>query len=438
MDRRSFIKSGAGGGLATAILSRNANSSTKGFAINQFIEQNPDAVFIMRSNAANKFDTDAKDRAGLELASTLFSVVKSGGTPLSRPVAIKTNTILGKAEAPYPEGYLMGAHTDPAFTGGFVKGMKAMGMSGGQFTIRDASCHMNTYEDSGYLAMAEKTGVTLRETADVNDNPEEVHWVNIPNGIIHRRLPYLLPYNTKNTYLINIAKFKSHAMGITLCCKNLQGTIANPYKGFCGGLKGIKGRCADETLNPDFIEAVMENYQRHKKHIPRWDKPGHHYDCGIGMETWVTRTLDNLSASTAKIHIVEGIYGRDGSHINGPHPPYEKDRKVLGRTKDFMSNIVMFGKNPYHIDNIGHWLGGHEPGNFGLFHIALERGLARHLDPHDIPLYIWENGRATEIDLTSLERTPLLSYYLRRDYDGQHEDIYHLCDEAFDYGPNKG
>jgi hypothetical protein len=56
-----------------------------------------------------------------------------------------------------------------------------------------------------------------------------------------------------------------------------------------------------------------------------------------------------------------------------------------------MTNIVIFGKNPYLVDNVGHWLGGHEPGNFGLFHIAMERGKLGVINPMKIPVYEWQD-----------------------------------------------
>ena len=51
----------------------------------------------------------------------------------------------------------------------------------------------------------------------------------------------------------------------------------------------------------------------------------------------------------------------------------------------------------------------------------------------DIPVYLWNNGRAKLVKLNTLKRTPLLTNYLRKNADGQNEDKYHLCDEPFDY-----
>jgi hypothetical protein len=100
-----------------------------------------------------------------------------------------------------------------------------------------------------------------------------------------------------------------------------------------------------------------------------------------------------------------------------------------------MTNILIFGKNPFLVDIIGHWLGGHEPGNFGLFHIAQDRGMCNTVNPMAIPVYLWEDGVPRLASLDDFERTPLVTPYLRRDYDGQREEEYHLVDEPFYYGP---
>jgi hypothetical protein len=55
------------------------------------------------------------------------------------------------------------------------------------------------------------------------------------------------------------------------------------------------------------------------------------------------------------------------------------------------------------------------------------------LDPRKIPLYLWEDGKVTLIRLEDLPRTPLLSHYLTKDYNGQTEKPFHLINEPYDY-----
>ena len=101
-----------------------------------------------------------------------------------------------------------------------------------------------------------------------------------------------------------------------------------------------------------------------------------------------------------------------------------------------MTNVIIFGKNPFHVDIIGHWMGGHEPGNFGFFHIAKERKLSKTINPSAIPVYIWEDGIPRLTPLDKLERFDLRTLYLQRNYNGQNESYYHLVNEPFNYGPS--
>lgn len=63
--------------------------------------------------------------------------------------------------------------------------------------------------------------------------------------------------------------------------------------------------------------------------------------------------------------------------------------------------------------------------------------MSSFLNPMDIPVYLWDNGKATLTQLTEFERTPLKTPYLRRDYNGQSESRFHLVDEYFDYSSVK-
>jgi hypothetical protein len=157
------------------------------------------------------------------------------------------------------------------------------------------------------------------------------------------------------------------------------------------------------------------------------------------MELWAHRTIDNHAASPVALHIIEGIYGRDGDFNLGPNPfgsenskdPWLKAPTRNGRAWDYMTNFVIFGKNPYLVDIVGHWLGGHEPGNFGLFHIAMERGKLKMLNPMHIPVYEWQDGVAVRRPLTGFTRTPLRTSYLHQ-YQ-RNEELWHLCNEPYDY-----
>lgn len=257
----------------------------------------------------------------------------------------------------------------------------------------------------------------------------EVIWKDVPNGEVFVRAGFLAPFNADDSWIVNIAKFKTHSMGMTLCVKNLQGISVSPLVRYC---EGVDATTAHPAAVRSHFRADLEQHidALHAAHLAqgyvRWDRPGRGATGGYGMETWAQRTCDAHSVMRPGIHIIEGVYGRNGNGFSaGPGPG--------GSAQDAMTNILIFGRDPFRVDIIGTWLAGHEPGNFGLFHIARERGLCSVLNPRDIPVYAWTDGLPTLASLQEFERTPLVCPYLRRDYSGGSEAEYHLVDEPYDY-----
>ncbi|MCE5249389.1 DUF362 domain-containing protein [bacterium] len=436
VSRRDFLKtasavSGLGlTGTLYALDSRYQDSSGF-FGVHPFIESHPEAVFIMKTTVDTKTNSDAKRLAGVDFGRSVL-IPKSesdGGIPLTYNIPIKPNlTCRGKWMKGYTTEGTMGVVTDSFFVEGIIESMKELGFSGSQFFIREVNC-FEDFAEGGYIDLGKRTGAEVRDLeAKVGEiSANNLQWMDVPEGVWFTRIPYLWPINAPDSFLINVAKFKAHGMGLTLCAKNLQGTIAHNYQEHCTSF-GSSMDMSSSHRNPNAQTDIRNNYNRHVADgIPRWDKPGNSTNAGLGMETWASRCLDNNSVTKPGIHIIEGIYGRDGNFVEGPNPQ--------GLATDYMTNIVIFGKNPFYTDIIGHWLGGHEPGNFGLFHMAIERGLAEVLDPMRIPVYEWTpDGSAKLTPLTDFERTPLLTYYIQRDYNGQTEPQWHLVNEPYDYG----
>jgi hypothetical protein len=223
------------------------------------------------------------------------------------------------------------------------------------------------------------------------------------------------PFNYPDCHLLNVSKLKAHSMGLTLCVKNLQGTTARPYIHFCEGLQ----HAIAEDFQPDALRHVEDLYAKHRREIPRWNT-----EKGGWMEMWAQRTIDSYSLIRPSIllNMIEGVYAQNGDGFaSGPGP--------RGEPEIFMTNVLIFGKDAFKVDIIGHWLGGHEPGNFGLFHLAKERGVSTALNPHNIPVYRWEDSGPKLAPLDQFARTPLTTLYLANPGEPQ----YHLCNEPFAY-----
>ncbi|MGB9594892.1 MAG: DUF362 domain-containing protein [Candidatus Poribacteria bacterium] len=445
MNRKEFIKAVSMGMLVTLfdptdIFLRRAMSVTSYFGLHPFIESHPEAVFIKRTNVLAKMDSNAKKQEGFNFADEILTLRDTPGMPLNQLIAIKPNLTCASGRSNTEEG--MGIITDPYFVEGMLEKMINLGLSADNIYMREGNWLGDSYcpndaMTSPYIGVIERTGTHLIDfptgrkifSLSLNTMQEgtEIIWRDCPNGVVFKRVGYVAPFNQPGTWLLDIAKFKCHSMGMTLCVKNIQGMCVHPYIHFCEAISTTKNYPQNVTVNfqPDFDKRTQELYSKHlSEGIPRWDKPSD----GYWMEVWAQKACDNAEISNVGLSIIEGIYGRNGNaFFNGPGPG--------GTAQDFMTNVIIFGKNPFLVDIIGHWMGGHEPGNFGLFHIAKERGLIKAFNPSAIPVYIWENGTPKLTPLYNLERFTLETPYLRRNYGGQNESQYHLVNEPYDYGP---
>ena len=469
-SRRDFIKGSAllSGSLGVAgslnVFGQapvvTAQSKPSGyFGVHPFVEAHPEAVFIMRTNVDQKTNTEGCRQVGLNLGRSLLVPMDSTGVPVTHNIAAKPN-LTGHDSYNAKKGITplntMGVVTDAFFVEGLFNSLTELGVTSSKLHVRDAN-GAKVVGPCRYIDMGQRTGATvlpakdaIRTPADAND-AEAFVWKEVPGGVISQQIPYLWPINAPDAWNLNIAKFKAHTMGLTLTAKNWQGSDAPPFQEYCSSWKGIdklqahQGVIQKQFLNPRVKELVAADYKRHLNHIPRWNTPAvplipgnsrsavQAFYNSESMEIWAHRTIDNHAASAIGLHIIEGIYGRDGNFSDGPNP-YSNEDTLGGQAWDYMTNIVVFGKNPYLVDIVGHWLGGHNPGNMGLFHIAMERGKLNVMDPMNIPVYEWVDGVALRRPLTGFTRTPLRTLYLQQ---AKNEPLWHMCDERFDYSTVK-
>ncbi|MDR2888117.1 MAG: DUF362 domain-containing protein [Bacteroidales bacterium] len=435
MKRRDFIKLSSAAGVAGVVGSRldaAANplyaQQAAGFDLHPFIKAHPEAVFIYLTDIKEKTDKKGIYDASYKLASEMFVSTSGGkGYSNSTKIASKPNWTCAPQDKEDPLASL-GIDTDLNFVEGYLSGVKAKGPQ--QVYIRESACP-NQWEPLGYADMAKRNNFDLKNLTgqDPWDLGDDIIY-KVVDGVVFKEVAYMAPITALDAFHVNLAKFKTHGMGVTGAIKNLQGTCARRFSSFCGGYADIF-RQFDKKYHPywqpNYLAKVKELQTQHiEAGYPRWnekmDKPP--FNSGFWMEQWAQRMCDAYSGipiKTAGISVIEGIYGRDGDGFQfGPHN---------GKAMDYMCNNTIFGIDPFRLDIIAHWLAGHEPGNFGLFHIGIERGLSDVLDPFDIPIYLWKNGKAKKIKLDKLTRTPLVTYYNQK----AGEDRFHLCNEPFDY-----
>jgi len=430
LSRRDFLRivSLTGGAVVLNFREMLARPFGTGyFGLNDFIENHPDAVFLLRTAVDAKTSAEAIRTVGHQLGQTLLVPrpdSRNAYPTATTNVAIKPNITSWSWDTPLPPfEQAMGVQTDASFVEGVIDSLKEVDVATQKVYIREANYFGPQAADGKwYSDLAQRAGVNLKQFATVGQlPPEDIQWVDVPNGVWYEKIPYLWPVSSQGSCLINISKFKSHSMGMTLCSKNLQGTNARPYVAHCTAWGTTMTGVDTNHIVPDAFNSIRSNHDRHQAAgIPRWDLPGT-ASGGLWMETHSSRCLDNNSVLHPLINIIEGVYGREGSFVKGP---------TNGYAADMMTNIVMFGKNARHVDIIGTYLAGHEPGNFGFFHLALERGLSKYLNPRDVPLYEWKlDGSATPMGLGNFTRTPIRTLYLQKAGEAQ----YHLVNEPYDY-----
>jgi len=412
--RRQFLAAAAALTPYRLIGAPSRPSKTR-FAVHPFVEANPKAVFIKRTRVPHKMDEATKLKEGIAFARDVFVPTDDpGGIPISHRIVLKPNFTSVRNQRPHEENW--GTGTDPQFYEGIIIGLKEIGLK--QFYFLEAN-NFHTWNYRGLADINDRHGVEVNEpdrrARNFRDS-YEMNWTKVPDPVVYTKIPHYAPVNEPDTWLLNIAKWKSHGMCMTLATKNEQGLVVKPYVRFCPGWQMVTGvpQFMKEHIHPEVERRVNSFFDRHvRMGYARYQSKA---DLSpVHQEIWAHKTCDNAQALKTGLAVIEGIYGRDGDGF--------------GVGNDYLTNLVMFGKDKLRLDMIGMYLGGHEPGNVNLFRIAKERGLLDTFNPHEVEVYEWEDGKAKRRRLTDFQRTPLPTYYLQRDG----EPKYHLVNEAFDY-----
>ena len=411
LTRRHFLATAA---MAPLPLAGAARMPKSHFAVHPFIESHPKAVFLKRTSVADKMDEAAKLREGIEFARDVFVPQDTPGVPVSHRVILKPNFTSVRNQRPNEDNW--GTGTDPQFYEGILTGLKELGLK--RFYFLEAN-NFHSWNYRGLADINDRHGVECNEPERRARNFRdgyELTWTKVPDPVIYTEIPHYAPVNEPDTWLLNIAKWKSHGMCMTLSTKNVQGLVVKPFVRFCPGWQGVTGVPAfmKPWIHPDVERRVKRFFDNHVKlNYARYDSRA---DLSpVHQEIWAHKTCDNSQVIKPGLNIIEGIYGRDGDGF--------------GIGNDHLTNLVMFSKDRFRLDMIGMFLGGHEPGNVNLFRIAKDRGLLDNFNPWEVEIYEWTANGPSPRKLADFPRTPLKTYYLQRDG----EPLYHLVNEPFDY-----
>ena len=259
--RRDFLLRTSGALAAASGLAQGATTDRTPrafFGLHPFIEKNPKAVFIRRTHVPEKLHEESKRQEGLKLAREIFVPMDGApGVPVSHRIVLKPNvTSVRERTRPNPENW--GTGTDPQFYEGMVMGMKEVGLK--KFHFVEAN-NFNAWNHRGFVDINEKLGIEMNEPERRARNfreAYEMNWHQVPEAVVYKRIPHFAPVGEPDTWLLNIAKWKSHGMCMTLSVKNLQGLVVKPFVRFCPGWSGVTGVPGQPRVVPS--RAISRNW----------------------------------------------------------------------------------------------------------------------------------------------------------------------------------
>lgn len=370
------------------------NLSSKTIDLSPQLKDNPNAVFIKKTNLTRMDDWQGFRNGGYLTAKDIF--VSSEGT--KQKFVLKPNVVHHVPEDTdgNPVNDARGMVTNAYFVAGIVDCLKEL--SNEDIVVAEGGGPMdmmNVYQDWDYVKIAEELNIPLISLNKEEYRDDELNWMTVENGVVMKDIPVVKPVLDENTRFINIPTLKTHNLGITtLCCKNLQGIVARGYKHYCQRFNSIE-KYPPEILKhfqPNYKEAVLESWKRHvEQKWPRWDM------CAEWDELWSQRTCDAITAIKPWVNIIEGMVGRDGT--------------AFRQGNDQLGNLIISGVHPVHVDAVATYLMGHNPQRVNYLMLAHERGLGE-INPERIDVYLFQDGTVTKCtDLDKIGRLRLGVYH---------------------------
>ena len=306
------------------------------FGLHPFIEANRDAVFIRRTRVADRTDRDGMRAEGLRLGHEIFRAMDQPGIPLSHRVILKPNLLTERQG----NGPRVNSGTDPDFYEGLLTALRGVGPS--RFHYIEANYRGSRWS-AQYDDIHDRFGVEICEPerrARHYREGFEMNWSRPADAVVYSQVPHYPPLHEPDTWLINIAKWRSHGMCLTQACKNAQGLAVWPFQRFCSGWAMVTG--VPEYMKPYICPDVVERITRYLESHRRMGYSRYSSTAKLGpveQEIWAHKTCDNLSTLKFGLAMIEGIYARN----EVPDDPQ----------RWFLPNLVMFGKDPFRLDLVG-------------------------------------------------------------------------------------
>ena len=287
-------------------------------------------------------------------------------------VALKPNATSGEHFA-NPE---LGVGTHPAFIAGMANYLKFHGARcEGIYVVEDPrdsdDDHPRHWKGTGYLEVAEQTGIKLRCPTTYTC----VHR-NVPHPFVHPTRCVSRMAVDPDTVLINVPKLKTHNLAITtLCMKNLMGLDRVFDRHYCG----------------QALRDLPAEWQQELKTKQQWMTRAMHERWQLGL---AHRLADLAQVVIPQLNVVEGVVGRDGTGFN--------------RGNNYPLGLVAAGTNVVAVDSVVSYMMGYDPRQLIYLQVAREVGLGCN-DLAQLKVYTVEQSEITLVkDVEHLRLQPPL------------------------------
>jgi uncharacterized protein (DUF362 family) len=324
----------------------------------------PLAVAVYHTHVADPVGWADFCRAGREVLAALRLELEG-----ERPV-FKPNVTAGEFQ-PGPD---TGITVHPGFVEGMIDHLLEHGAQRGEvYVVEDPHStrgdEVRTWKNTGYPAVAARTGCKLREPLGFN-----CVRMHVPNPLIHHWIPVQELLVKPGHVMINVPKMKTHNLGIcTLCLKNLQGAIGNRDRSYC---------------SQAWQEMPIE-YRYETRPRSEWFTRDMHE---VWQQRHSMRLVDAAKVIKPALNVVEGIVGRDGT--------------AFSEGNNYPTGLSVAGTSMVSVDTVASYLMGFDPKKLVVLRVATEAGLGTN-DLSQLKVYEVKDGDLVPCrDLSALRAKP--------------------------------
>jgi len=232
--------------------------------------------------------------------------------------------------------------THPGFVAGMLDALVAGGIERERLLVAEGQSgehpkNGHTWEKSGYTAMLAEREVALHELNNIERTP-----VDVPGGVVYKRLEMVAKDIADCAFFFNVPVAKCHNLGCTtLSIKNLMGILDRPERHFCN-VQEVDKPFAEEDL---------------------WRITESGYS--LFEDRFYHKLCDTVAALRSlgmpRLNMVDGVVGRDGTAFN--------------EGKNYPLGWTLLGDNEVHVDAVATYLMGLDPAQTPYLQFAAQREL---------------------------------------------------------------